>query len=229
MAVIDLHLHSCKMIVITLSYFTGIIMKLSMEQAAHVIGKTKKTIYNHKDSNKFSYEIDEGKTVIDVSELLRVYGSSSDISHRLEELQSNTSKNLSVITPSYTKKKAEKREENQLLEVKMELVKVQSELDKEKALKESAETSVDYFKEALEKSQEGQNRLTLILEDQRTKESGVGEWEKSLKALEQRLANQESASKEIKEREEKILRQNQLLKKALQEERKKGFFKRLFG
>ncbi|MCP4306942.1 MAG: hypothetical protein GY788_19100, partial [bacterium] len=49
------------------------------------------------------------------------------------------------------------------------------------------------------------------------------------KALEARLANQEKAEKDREEREEKILRQNKLLRNALKEERSRGFFKKLFG
>jgi hypothetical protein len=72
-------------------------------------------------------------------------------------------------------------------------------------------------------------KLTALITDQTTKEDRAGEWEKVTKALEARLANQEKAEKDRKEREEKILRQNKVLKKALQEERSRGFFKKLFG
>ncbi len=65
--------------------------------------------------------------------------------------------------------------------------------------------------------------------DQRSKESGAGAWEKSIKALEARLANQERAEKKREEREEKVLRQNQALRKALKAEREKGFLKKFFG
>lgn len=203
-------------------------MKLSMEQAAQVIGKTKKTIYNHKDRNKFSYEQDEeGRAVIDVSELLRVYGSTPEIAERLEDLQSGSDENDSVITQDYTTKKPTKKLNQDASDYKMQIVRLEAELEKERAIKNRAEDEVEYFKSALEKSQETAQKVTMLLEDRSSK--GAGEWEKSLKALESRIANQEATAKEEKERADKILRQNRALKKALDEEKNKSFFKKLFG
>lgn len=202
-------------------------MKISMEQAAYIIGKTKKTIYNHKDRNKFSHEQDEeGRTVVDISELLRVYGSTPAITKKIEELQNDGEGNVGVITPDYTKEKKSKKT-NDNLEDKMIIVKLEAELEKEKALKGKIEDDVEYFKTALEKAQETAQKVTMLLENK--KDSGAGEWEKSLKALENRLANQEKVAKETQEKEQKIIRQNRALKKALDEERNKGFFKKLFG
>lgn len=203
-------------------------MKLSMEQAAQVIGKTKKTIYNHKDRNKFSYEQDEeGRAVIDVSELLRVYGSTPEIAQRLEELQSGSNENKSVITQDYTDKKTTKKSNQDLSDYKMKIVRLEAELEKEKAIKIRAEDEVEYFKSALEKSQETAQKVTLLLEDKSN--SGAGEWQQSLKALEARIANQEAKAKEEKERAEKILRQNRALKQALDAEKNKSVWKKLFG
>lgn len=203
-------------------------MKLSMEQAAQVIGKTKKTIYNHKDRNKFSYEQDEeGRAVIDVSELLRVYGNTSEIAQRLEELQSGSNENENVITQDYTDKKTTKKSSQDLSDYKMQIVRLEAELEKEKAIKNRAEDEVEYFKSALEKSQETAQKVTMLLEDKSN--SGGGEWEQSLKALEARIANQEKSVKEEKERAEKILRQNRVLKKALDAEKNKSIWKKIFG
>ena len=202
-------------------------MKISMEQAAYIIGKTKKTIYNHKDRNKFSYEQDEeGRTVVDISELLRVYGSTPAITKKIEELQSGGEMNVDVITPNYTEKKKPKKT-NDNIEDKMIIIKLEAELEKEKALKGKIEDDVEYFKTALEKSQETAQKVTMLLENK--KDSGAGEWEKSLKALENRLSNQEKVAKETQEKEQKIIRQNRALKKALDEERNKSFFRKLFG
>ena len=201
-------------------------MKLSMEQAAQVIGKTKKTIYNHKDRNKFSYEQDEeGRAVIDVSELLRVYGSTPEIAQRLEELQSGSNEN--VITQDYTAKKPTKKSSQDTSDYKMQIVRLEAELEKEKAIKIRAEDEVEYFKSALEKSQETAQKVTLLLEDKSN--SGAGEWQQSLKALEARIANQEKSAKEDKERADKILRQNRALKQALDAEKNKSIWKKIFG
>lgn len=224
-------------------------MKLSMEQAAIVIGKSKKTIYNHKDRNKFSYDTDEeGKTVIDASELLRVYGNRPDIIQRLKELQEPTNENASEITPNYTRKSTPTVKDSEIVDYKIKLVKLEAELEKEKALKMMVEESLDYFKDALEKAQETAQKVTLLLEDQRSNKAETNyDWQKSLKALEDRIANQESAvqekialeaektAKEAKEKEElkvqleekeKILIEKE---EALALEKKKSFVHKLLG
>lgn len=63
-----------------------------------------------------------------------------------------------------------------------------------------------------------------------------GTWEKSMKVLEQRIANQEKAAKEREEVEQKILDENRRLKKAyshqkkaLESEKNKSLWQKLFG
>lgn len=217
-------------------------MKLSMEQAAIVIGKSKKTIYNHKDRNKFSYDTDEeGKTVIDASELLRVYGNRPDIVQRLKELQEPTNENESEITPVYTRKTVPSVKESEIVDYKIKLVKLEAELEKEKAIKIKVEESLDYFREALEKAQETAQKVTLLLEDQRSNKADTNyDWQKSLKALEDRIANQEASiqekvAREAKEKEElrvQLEEKEKLLTEkdeALALEKKKSFVHKLLG
>jgi hypothetical protein len=195
-----------------------------MEQAAYVIGKTKKTIYNHKDKGKFSFELDnDGKAVIDASELLRVYGSGPEISARLKELHPEGEGSVSVITPAFKgKKPASITPDNDL---KIKLVKLEGDLEKERALKDKAEDEVEYFKSALDKAQDTANKMTLMLED-KSKESKEEEWKKAMRAIEERIANQEE---ETKRRERLLVQKNKSLQVALEEEKNKGFFKKLFG
>lgn len=203
-------------------------MKLSMEEAALVIGKTKKTIYNHKDKNKFTYEIDsEGKAVIDVSELLRVYGSSSDINDRLKNLEAERRGEVSVKQDNYTA--PSRKEEAAITDYKIRLAKLEAELDKEQQLKRKAEEQVDYFKGALEKAQETSQKITLLLENKSQDSEKEDKWQSSIQALESRIANQETKAREEEERAQKILRQNQALKKQLEEEKNKSFLAKLFG
>tara|TARA_R110002095_G_scaffold214205_1_gene205904 strand:- start:516 stop:1193 length:678 start_codon:yes stop_codon:yes gene_type:complete len=180
-------------------------MKLSMEQAAVVIGKSKKTIYNHKDKNKFSYDFDEdGKAVIDASELIRVYGNKPDIAQRLKELQQPTNENESVSTQDYTKKTKASVKESEIVDYKIKLARLEAELDKEKTIKVKVEEDLEYFKEALEKSQETAQKVTFLLEDQRSKTQNHDEdWKKSIQALEEKIANQEKSAKEQAEEEAK--------------------------
>lgn len=213
-------------------------MKLSMEQVAQVLQKSKKTIYNHKDKNKFSYEIDEeGKTVVDVSEVLRVYGSSPQITSRLKNLESPQSE----VTPDYNDKSVRVVKDSERSEYKIKIMMLEAALEKETALKENAEESLSYFKGALEKSQETAQKITLMLEDQRSKNNDSGDsWGASFKSLEERIANQEKAAatkaeKEEKEREaaeKKIAEQEAKIQEqgeALALEKKKSFLHKLLG
>jgi hypothetical protein len=188
-------------------------MHISPTEAVKTYNVSKPTLYEDMKNGRISYQKNErNKRRINVAELDRVYdkrvgGSvSTNVKVRNDKTELNDSKSSDAA------------------DVEIRYLK---ELNKQQ--KEQFEAQVQSLQIALDKAQEGQNSVTRILEDQRTKEAGAGEWEKSFKALESRLSNQESTSKEIKEREEKILRQNKALKNALQEERSRGFFKKLFG
>lgn len=194
-----------------------------MEDAAYVIGKSKKTIYNHKDKNKFSHELDsEGRTVIDVSELIRVYGDKPEINTRLKELQSGDTVKKSENTSNYNDKNSGGFSKEQV-----ELIRAQAELDKEQALRKRAEEEIEYYKSALEKAQETAQKVTLMLEDKSGE--GRGDWDRAITALEKRIANQEKVAKEREDREQRLLKQSRALKKALDKEKSKSFFQKLFG
>lgn len=176
----------------------------SISAAHRITGKSRTTIAAHMNSGKLSYTEDEnGNKVIDASELIRVYGDSCDFER--EDSGEDTKD---------TKKSAgqgnEKSERLEYLE--KELEKEKKERDRERALLES---QIENLQDSLKLAQEGHNRATLLLENQSGK---TGAWEKSISELKDRVANQE-----------KVLKQNQALRKALTEERNKGFWKRLFG
>ncbi len=206
-------------------------MKLSMEQAAYVIGKTKKTIYNHKDRNKFSFEQDSnGKAVIDVSELLRVYGTSPEIARRLEDLQSNPTEEGRGAPYEINEKRSHKDRDTQQ-EYEIRIIRLEAELEKERALKEKAEIEVDYFKEALDKAQENTKRITLLLEDktEKSETKATPDWDKAIKALKGRIENQEATAKSLKEERQRAIQQNRALKEALEQEKSKTIWQKLFG
>ena len=147
--------------------------------------------------------------------LTRVYGDSCNFEQENASEQNNE-------TPK-EKNDTDKEEKLELKYSKQQLENERKEREREREL---LKTQIESLQESLKTSPEGHNRATLLLENQ---QGGVGEWEKSIKALEVRLANQEKAEKERGQREEKILRQNRALKKALDEEKSKGFFKKIFG
>lgn len=80
----------------------------------------------------------------------------------------------------------------------------------------------------LEAQREQAKRITLLLENGSKNQSSDDYWRKALEALETRVDNQEKTAQEHKERENRVLRQNRSLKKALEEEKGRGFFNRLF-
>ncbi len=188
-------------------------MHVSPTEAVKTYNVSKPTLYEDMKKGRISYQKNErNKRRINVAELDRVYdkregGSKEEnVKDRNDETELNGTKSIDA--------------------AKIEITYLK-ELNKQQ--KEQLEAQIQSLQGALDKAQEGQNRLTFLLEDQRSKESGAGDWEKVTKALEARLANQEKAEKNREDREEKILRQNKILRNALKEEKNKGFFKKLFG
>jgi hypothetical protein len=194
-------------------------MKYSISESARIVGVTRKTLYKHIETKPISIEKDEqDRPVIDASELMRVYG---------DQCRFDVDKgSKSQITKS-------QNDPENAVPGSLEAAVIQKELDMLRAQmtsdREIFEEQVDYLRKKLDEANSESRKLTALLTDQRAESSRAGEWEKAIKALEQRIANQESTDKEQQERAQKILRQNQALKKALEEERGKSFWKRLFG
>jgi hypothetical protein len=194
-------------------------MKYSISEASRIVGITRKTLYKHIEKKPISVDKDENdRPIIDASELVRVYGDRCRFNNEEggkkadEGIQSSTEvSNQDAIEVAVTQKE-------------LEMLRVQMSSEKN-----TFEEQIDYLRTKLDEANSETKKLTALITDQTTKENRVGEWEKSFKALEARLANQEKAEKIRTEREEKILRQNKALRKALQEEQNKGLFKKVFG
>ena len=187
---------------------------LSMSEAAKMVGLTRPTFYRKVDELGISVNEDGGKKRVDVSELIRVFG--NDFTMHKEE--SKTSKSSSLDKSLDTSENLDAR-----------IAVLEAELRMERELREEIKDEVTYFKEQIALEKEEKKKITLLLEDHRNKEGRGETWEKSIKALEQRLANQERSAKEREDREQRILKQNRGLKKALEQEKNKGFFQKLFG
>ncbi len=190
-------------------------MEVTMKEAEKLVPVSRTTLYNDKKAGTFSVKKNaKGRTVIDVAELQRVYG---DLNTNIKQSSSVQSDKPELSKPANT--------DGSSTAIEIKYLK-----EKVRQIEEQSTDTIETLKDALKRSQDGHNTLeTRLLEDQRTKESGAGEWEKSLKILEQRIANQEAKEKEHQEREEKLLKQARHFKKALQEEKNKGFFQKLFG
>ena len=190
-------------------------MMLTLGQAAKEVGKSKTAISNAIKKGRMSAgKTDSGGYQIDPAELFRVY----------PPKQSSDPLELTDIDP--VKLPVNSGQSGVLTEKVNGLTSLLEEKDKQiqRLILEKDKTE-----ELLDKQMDQARRITLQLEHHSSKEGGTQELERAFKALEARLANQEKTQKDINQREDKILRQNRALKKALTSEREKGFFERLFA
>ena len=204
-------------------------MLVNKTVAAKLADVSRRTLYVHIKEKPISVEVDPSDNLekIQISELQRVYGyekimsnlKKSQDAENVEEGQGgNTRNGANDVTQPHSE--ARIREQEKEIEMLKEMMRV-----KEGAHEQRIEDMETMLSEVRSKA----NSYERLLEDQREKASGAGEWEKQLKAVEARISNQETATKEEKERAEKILRQNRALKKALDAERNKSIWQKMFG
>jgi len=184
-----------------------------------MVGVTRATFYRHIEKKGITVGEDaDGNPQVDVSELIRVYGDRVKADTNSE--QSRTDLNAQakqVETVLDTAEIAALKKQVELLELS------------QKREREILEGQIEHLKETLEKSQESQSRLTILLEDKSKKEEGEEQWKSSMNALEARIANQEEAAQQDKLRAQRAIKQNRALKKALEQEQNKTFWQKLFG
>ena len=194
--------------------------KVTVDQAAWMTGKSNQAIYNAIKDGRLTADAEDrdGKTVkvIQLVDIERLY---QNLKYPgMEESAPSPSYNKSkssAVEADYIVEKIEKRFEDQLDQYKQQLAQYKEE--------------VEHMRQKEDKMMETVNRVTLMLEDKSNNKEEVDEWKKSIQALESRIANQETKAKEEEERAQKILRQNQALKKQLEEEKNKSFWAKLFG
>lgn len=181
-------------------------MKVSLTKAATLVNKSRATIYNNKKAGILSVEKDaKGQTVVDISELQRVYGdvkldSSQSNSFQIE--RSNQSKNQEFDAAEIALLKNEIAHKNQILD--------------------KLSDEVSYFKEQVSLEKEEKKSLTILIEDQRRHAETDSGWKDAFRQLEAKVANQI-------ERERQISRQYQIMKRDLEKERSKSIWQKLFG
>lgn len=206
-------------------------MKYTVNQAAKIVGATRQTIYRHIESKPISVEKDDnGNQLIDASELMRVYGNKIDFNAiNDDDTDDVTVKNNKDVTESYSNSVTD-------IEEKMHLVKLEAEINTLKEIMRRTEEENNYIKKLLDEEKSDRKKANNLLEDMRQKESRGEAWEKSIRALEQRIANQEKAAKEREEKEQKLLDENRRIKqayskqkKAFEEEKSKSIWQKLFG
>jgi len=215
---------------------------LKMSDAAEMVGMTRPTFYRKvKELNLSTVTDSSGKQKIEASELIRVFGTDVKI-RKDKDITPNKEKEKDVSILSMDTKKSVHGMDDII-----KMIKLEAELEKEKALREQAEEHAEYLKTQIEIEKEEKNKMNFLLTDQREKTFQVSDWQKSLKALEDRIANQEAAvqekivleaaktAKEAKEKEELRLQleeKERILaekEEALALEKKKSFVHKLLG
>ena len=175
--------------------------KFTISQASNITGKGRTTLTRHIKEGKLTIERnDQGHKIVDASELLRVYGPDLDF----DLADGKQTKTRRIESQGDAGNTAVTELNNKLI-------------DQYKA-------QVETLKEALDKAQEGHNRVTLLLEKQ-TKTGS--DWESSLSAMTEKIASQTKQQlDEMNHRHQTELTQ---IKKVLHAERNKSFWKRLLG
>jgi len=219
-------------------------MQVSISKASEMAGVTRATFYRHIDKKGISVTKDEeGNPKVDVSELIRVYGNkiktvSDDVSNDTGMITSEQHTTQGNKTPVSTNVSAE----IELLKEKIKHLEENKALYNEERKRERVqfEERVEQLQKTLDKTQENQNKTTALLEHYTKGEGTDNTWQNALKALEEKIANQEKENKEKAEREAKerdeIQKQLEEKDKLLQEkedalelEKHKSFIHRMFG
>lgn len=211
-------------------------MEVSITEAHRLTGVARSTIYKDIDSGTLSSTQNaRGKQAVMVSELERVYGKVSPEKLRdkknVSESVATDQNRSSTIQSSQTDQVAVLQERIEALRSKVES---QGEIigDLKEVRRDNRrfyEEQIEVLKDALDKAQDGYNSMTKLLEDKSKTENQSNKWEEGLKALESRIANQERQTLAEKAKAEKHLQKAKAFKRALEAERNKSFWKKLFG
>ncbi len=202
-----------------------------MTEAAKIVGIERSTLYRHIDEKGISVIKKDGShPKIDVSELIRVYGDQVNPENLDTKNKTDTTKKVLNETKKDTDNEVSLPQAERIALIEEE----------RKREREQYQEQIEHLKNMLQSEQEERRKITALLTDQRSDKSDNNdksvEWQKSLKALESRIANQEKAEKDRKEREQKLLDENRRIKqayskqkKALEEEKSKSIWQKLFG
>ena len=219
-------------------------MLVTISKASQMAGVSRATIYNDIESGTLSIELGaKGRKMVDVSELTRVYKTLKNPDDDDNSKTVKTDKKRDSKVPEQSNKVAVLQERLEAQKKHSELLEDLLEKEKEERLRErdASKEFEEYFKTQIENQSESIKNFTRLLEDQRGDTSDTNnDWEKSIKALEDRIANQEKVAQEKaetldKEKEElkaqleekeKILKEEQ---EALELEKSKSFLHKLFG
>lgn len=201
-------------------------MKYSISEASRIVGVTRKTLYKHIQKKPITVEKDSNDMpVIDASELIRVYGDQCRFDH--QESPQNPTTGAGEHSSSATSNISNDSGKVQAALAHKELELLKEQIKQERS---SYEEQIDYLRGKLDEANSETRKLTALLTDQsNTTQDTSKAWEDALSNLESRVSNQENAINAEKMRTAKAIKRNKLLRKALEEEKKKTFWKKLFG
>lgn len=162
--------------------------KFNISDAARVVGKSRATIQRALKAGTLSATLDaKGHKKIDASELVRCFGDEADFGRVMKAAEGAGRGELADLQAS---SKLEAMQNKLEAQYKAEIARLES---------------------ALERSQEGHNRITLLLESKVSREE---EWAASMAGLRKTAAN----------KEEEVIK----LRQALRAEREKTLWQKLF-
>lgn len=189
--------------------------KLTLGKAAKAAGISKPSLSAAIKKGRVSAEKNEkGHYEIDPAELFRVYPPKGK-----DEQEANSE----VLPPTNPRNSADSEGLGLLLAEKDKLM---DEKDRSIA---RLEEEKEQIRKDLEEQREQAKRITLLLEHKTKEPEQSASWEQAIKALEARVANQEKKAEEERARAQKHLQAARNFKKALDEEKTKSFWKKLFG
>ncbi len=182
--------------------------KFNITQVHRITGKSRTTIKKHIKQGRLSAEQDDkGNPVIDAAELVRLY----DV--RTEDFERATP----VAKSSTGAQSGGDQSGGQLFSS------IQQRLDSEIRIRERLERQLDELNDVLKRTQESHDRAMRLIEDRTQKAQG---WEKPLEALKTQIANSEKEHEQVRDNAKRKIKSLQL---ALEAEKSKSIFEKLFG
>lgn len=177
----------------------------TQRQAAKIVGMSRTTVGRHIAAGRLSCTRNEdGSVAIDASELIRVYADACDFDRM---------KKGAKPAPA-----SDSAGDEELREVQAKLESLQ-----EKLLTQYRD-EIEHLKEALAKAQDGQAKVTALLEGHRRSDN---DWQSATEASIAKIAHQtQTQIQELREGHEKEIKQ---LKRTLHQERNKTLWRRIFG
>ena len=173
--------------------------KFNISAVHRLTGKARSTISNHMKAGKVSYTLDDDGN--------KQIEASEIIRVYGDVFEIEGDGKIKTKTDRSVKQSESKSDASEHLQSILE----QEKQERERERKQLQET-IEHLRTDLEKSQDRESRATLLLENQ----SGESDrWLKQMAEIERRIANQELETKKYR--------------RALIEERNRGFWKRMFG